>query len=395
MNESLLAEMKHYIGFDDRDGEALRGLAPYVRSAVPIAVDRFYDAILIHPGARAVITGGEEQLERLRQSLLGWVSELFDGRYDQEYFAKHEEIGRVHVRVGLPQHYMFTSMEILRQELDRVIRASGQDPTGEKMTSLHKLLTLELGIMVESYKEGFTAQVRHIERSLVQDRLTRAEHLAEIGSLAASIAHEVKNPLAGVSGAIQVIRNGMSADDPHRPIIAEILRQIDRLDSAVKDLLLYARPHPPRVQPCDLDATVRRVLKILREEPDMQRLKVEFSRDPNLSPIRADENQLEQVIINLLQNAVQASDDGDTIFVRISGGPDQVFLLIEDEGEGIPPDVYEHIFDPFYTTKAKGTGLGLNICRKIIEAHSGEITVQSKPGRGTIVTVRLPINADA
>ncbi len=157
MNESLLTEMKHYIGFDDRDGEVLRGLAPYVRSAVPIAVDRFYEAILIHPGARAVITGGEEQLERLRQSLLGWVSELFDGRYDQEYFAKHEEIGRVHVRVGLPQHYMFTSMEILRQELDRVIRASGQDPTGEKLTSLHKLLTLELGIMVESYKEGFSA----------------------------------------------------------------------------------------------------------------------------------------------------------------------------------------------------------------------------------------------
>lgn len=386
--------MKHYIGFDEKDADVLRSLRAVVEPAFPAVVDRFYEAILAHRGARAVLTGGDEQLASLRKSLHQWLDELFGGNYDQAYFEKHAEIGRVHVRVGLPQHYMFTSMEIIWRELLRVVRQSGIERTAQKLTSLHKLITLELGIMVEAYKESFSAQVRHVERSLVQDRLTRAEHLAEIGSLAASIAHEVKNPLAGISGAIQVIRSGMAPDDPHRPIIAEILSQIDRLDSAVKDLLLYARPHPPRIQPCDLDAVIQRVLKILRKEPDVQRVRLEYVRDPSLSPIRADENQIEQVVMNLIQNAVQASEDGDVVHVRVNSGTDKVLLAIEDQGQGIPPHVFDRIFEPFFTTKAKGTGLGLNICRKIAEAHQGNIAVESVVGRGTLVTLKLPISPE-
>lgn len=234
------------------------------------------------------------------------------------------------------------------------------------------------------------AQVRQVERDAVQARLREAEQLAHVGQLAASLAHEIKNPLTGISGAIQVIRANLKPSDPHWPVLGEVLRQINRLDRSVKDLLVYARPKPPRYQRCDVSRATERVLAVLRKEPEFDRIRMECELPRNLPAIAADENQLEQLLMNLVLNAAQASAPGGVVRLVAAVRTGGIRLVVEDRGCGMPEDVARRAFEPFYTTKARGTGLGLPICRKIVEAHGGTIAVRSTPGEGTEVTVELP-----
>jgi len=391
--QSVFEDMKTFIGFGQEDAENLRALAPVIRPAVAEIVEHLYQEISRHAATREALAGSEARAARLRQSLTLWINSLFSGSYSQEYLKERAAVGQTYGRVELDQRFMLAGVEFLRQELVGVVRRSNLAQPEAKLASLHKLLTLDSGLMLESYKEAYSARVRETERSLVQDKLTRAEHLAEIGSLAASIAHEVKNPLAGISGAIQVIRKGLEPDDPRRPIIAEVLGQIDRLDSAVKDLLLYARPNPPRIRQCDLDAIINRMLKLLGTEPDLQPVRVDYQSDRDLPPLPADEAQIEQVLMNLLLNAAQASREGDTISINVAANDSFLRLVLRDNGQGMDDIVRQRMFEPFFTTKARGTGLGLSICRKIVEAHHGRIDVETELGEGTTVTVDLPTEA--
>ncbi len=390
MHEPVLEDMKRSIGFTAEDAVNVRSLAHPAARLAPAVVERFYEELLRQPGAAAVFTGGVEQIARLRGLLSAWLREVFEGAYDQNYFQKRLRIGRTHVRVGLPQHFMVAGMEIIWTELERGLRTGPGDGAGAAIRSLHKLLMLDLAIMLESYKESHSEQVRSVERRAVKEQLTRAEHLAEIGQLAASLAHEIKNPLAGISGAIQIMRDGMRADDPHRPIVNEILGQISRLDATVKDLLFYARPNPPRATTLALGDVVTRVLSLLREEPALQRVRIVHEPGPSDAAIHADDTQIEQLLINLILNAAHASPDGGAIHLRITQHAGHIRLAVMDRGTGMAPEVRDQAFEPFFTTKAKGTGLGLSICRRIVDAHGGNIELESELGRGTTVIVDLP-----
>ncbi|MFN0137622.1 MAG: protoglobin domain-containing protein [Phycisphaerae bacterium] len=388
----VFEEMKEYVGFTSCDADNLRALGFFIEPLIAPTVDRFYDTILRHPGARAVFTNAE-QVSRLRFSLVHWIETLFGGTYDEAYVRARSAIGRVHVRVGLPQHYMFTAMEVIWQDLRDGFRKLPIPDLDERLNSLHKLITIETGIMLQSYKEHYSERVREIEREFMQDQLSHAEHLAQVGQLAASLAHEIKNPLAGISGAIQVIRDNMPLDDGRRPILAEVLRQIARLDGTVKDLLVYARPRPPRFAACNLDRLLRRVLTMMREEPELRQVQFEETGLDSPTAIQADESQIEQVMINLMQNAVQASHDRGSVRVGLVSEIDYVMILVEDRGEGMNDETVRRAFEPFFTLKSKGTGLGLPICKRIIDAHDGSISISSVVGRGTVVTVRLPRKA--
>lgn len=389
MQSASLDEMKRIIGFSERDAENVRALAPSILPAVPAVVDRFYARLQQEPATRAVFVGGDRQMERLSEAVASWLHELVEGAYDDAFYDKRRGVGITHVRVGLPQHYMFTGMELLWQELERRIRDERVDDVEEKIRSLHKLLTLDLAVMLDSYMKGYAEQVREFERSAVEEKLTRAEHLAEIGQLAASLAHEIKNPLAGISGAIQIIRDAMAQTDPHQSIVTEILAQIRRLDATVKDLLQYARPMPPQAAKVELAAVVKRVLTVLQGEPALQRVRVDYKKPKSDTLIHADDRQLEQLLINLILNAAHASEDGGVIYLGIKGGTGRVRLVVRDEGRGMTTEVRSRAFEPFFTTKARGTGLGLSICRRIAEVHGGDIELDSQVGRGTTVTVTL------
>lgn len=390
MRLELVQEMKRLVSFGESDEESVRSLGPRLRPLLPRVVERFYERLLAHPEARAVFTGGEEQMARQRDLLARWLENLFAGTYDEAYFSDLLKIGVAHVRTSVPQQLMVTGMEIIRQELFECLVKARSRFTPEQGVSLQKLLTLNLTMMLESYKENYETLVRKDERSAVEEKLTRAEHLAEIGQLAASLAHEIKNPLAGISGAIQIIRESLGTDDPHRPILTEVLGQIRRLDATVKDLLQYARPIPPRLKRCTVGDVIKRITGVLREEPALQNVRIEHAGITDGTVIMADENQIEQLLLNLIINAAHASREGDRIVVDANPDGEHVDLIVRDFGAGMSSEVRHQAFEPFFTTKSKGTGLGLSICRRIVEAHGGTMSMESEHGRGTTVYVRLP-----
>jgi signal transduction histidine kinase len=389
MPAAVFEEMKQYVAFDHRDAANLRALGRIVERHLPAVAERFYQAVQGHPATRRVLAGDAGRGQTLRGVLLTWLRGLFCGVYDAEYARQRAQIGRTHVRVGLPQHFMIVAMEMVWQELGQLIRSQPATGKNAKLASLHKLLTIETGLMLESYRGSQIAEVRQVERDAMQARLREAEQLAQIGQLAASLAHEIKNPLAGISGAIQVIRASLKESDPHWPVLGEVLRQISRLDRSVKDLLVYARPKPPQYQRCDLRRAMERVLTLLRKEPEFERVRFEHRIPAGVPPIAADEHQLEQLLMNLLLNAAQASPPGGVVRLLTAAQDGRVRVVVEDRGCGMTLEVARRALEPFFTTKARGTGLGLPICQKIVEAHGGTLSIHSVPGEGTEVTVEL------
>lgn len=390
MAGDLFAEMKRYVGFTEADARTLADLRSRISPYLPEVVDRFYTALLADPTARAVLEADPNRLPRLRVYLREWLEMLFCGVYDTAYYEQRCRIGRTHVRVDLPQHYMFTAMNIIRIKLSERLRAFQLPNACEALNALHKLLDLELAIMNETYREDYVDRIQSIERLEFEQRISESEHLATIGQLAASLAHEIKNPLAGISGAIQVLGAELNDGHPHKEIIAEALRQIDRLDAAVRDLLLYARPKQPSLRREDVSQIVAHALILLRQEPAFLPVRVRCEGLTEQHWALVDETQIKQVITNLMINAAHACEDGGSVECRISKHGDKVRLVIEDDGVGMQPHVLARAFEPFYTTKARGTGLGLAICRRIVETHQGTIEVESEPGMGTRVTIELP-----
>jgi signal transduction histidine kinase len=390
MAGTALDEMKRQIGFDETDAIRVRALGEILRPRFDEVVDSFYDKVTGNAEARAILIEGQAQLKRLHDKFSEWLEEVFCGVYDDAYYRKRLVIGETHVRINMPQHFMLTFMDAIWQELSRQVDETDLEDRDAYLSSLHKILSLDTAIMLESYKERYSDRIRHEERTVAEERITRSEHLAEIGQLAASLAHEIKNPLAGISGAIQVIGDAMASDDPHKEIIREILGQVKRLDGSVKDLLVYARPNPPEMTSCPIGLVVERVLRLMKGTPTFHHTDVVFEAEADVPAILADERQIEQLIMNLLVNAAHATPEAGTIRVRLKALDDMVCLTIQDPGVGMEKSVAQRAFEPFFTTKAKGTGLGLPICKKIVEAHRGTIALTSELGRGTVVVVALP-----
>lgn len=396
MSQSIFDDMKKYVGFDAKDADAIVSLKPIVAPHFERIVDEFYDVLLQSPGASAVLLVDDGRLHRLRDSLEDWLDTFFSGVYGAEFEEQRNRIGRAHVRVGLPQRYMITGIEILRQCLRRVVEES--EDAGQysaKIPSLDKLLTLELGIMLETYKESYSANLRESERSAVEEQLTRAQHLAQIGQLSASLAHEIKNPLAGISGAIQIIREGLPREHHHYDIIGEVLAQIKRLDNAVKDLLVYSRPAPPKLAACRLNSVIKRMSQMVSDGSDARQADIELDLGDEDPVILADEANIEQLVLNLLLNAAHAAHDCGAVAATTRSRDHHVEFVVKDSGPGMSVETMGRAFEPFFTTKARGTGLGLPICKRIVESHAGRIKIESTPGAGTTVRVQLPLASEA
>ncbi len=387
---AFLEDLARYVGFSDRDAAVLRELRGTLEPYLPRVIDRFYGEILRHAGAKRILSGGEAQLARLRAHLYQWLHSLLSGPMDAAYLQQRFTIGQVHVRVGLPQQYMVAAMHVIRDEFDLILNELDADEAEPYRHAIQKALSIDLATMLESYKNSYAERVRELERAAIEDRFSRVEQLALIGQLAASLAHEIKNPLAGISGAIQVIRDDTAVDHGHRPILEEILRQISRLDGTIKDLLNYARPQPARFKLCRLHDIITRVATLLRREPAVSKVRLEYADCSNVEPLFADEHQIEQLLINLLLNAAHASRPGSPVTLRGDADERELRLLVEDRGHGMDEETRRQAFKAFFTTKARGTGLGLPICQRIVDAHGGTISLRSEPGKGTCVEVKLP-----
>lgn len=237
---------------------------------------------------------------------------------------------------------------------------------------------------------GRSSILRDLTHQLeMQEELVRTRSLATLGEMAASVAHEIKNPLAGISGAIQVIAGALDANDPRREIMGEVIAQVRRLDRTVRDLLVFARPWKPELQPVDLVDLLERAAVLLRQEPRMKEIAIRLE-GPESVRLEADPGLLQEVLVNLVHNAADAMPSGGLI--RLVAGAENgcATLHVVDDGTGIPPEVREKLFRPFFTTKTRGTGLGLAISKKIVDAHGGRMEIGGVPGKGTDVGITLP-----
>jgi signal transduction histidine kinase len=225
-------------------------------------------------------------------------------------------------------------------------------------------------------------------------QLERADRLASIGEMAAGIAHEIKNPLAGISAAVTIIRDDISADDPRSMILGEVLQQVQRLDKTVNDLLFFGKPSLPEFSCIDINDILESTCKFASQHRSVFNIVKRINLAPDLPTVYADGKQMQQVFLNLFLNAFQAMVGGGTL--TITSGTvfrqdrEYVSIDVADTGPGIPPQILEKIFTPFFTTKAQGTGLGLPICCKLIQLHNGDIRVTSDDHNGTIFTIELP-----
>jgi two-component system sensor kinase FixL len=253
-------------------------------------------------------------------------------------------------------------------------------------------MRLSVGEMRIGFDHHFTGILHDLTPTLeLETRLREQTAMARLGEMAAVIAHEVKNPLAAVRGAIQVIGGRLPSDSKDKPVITEILSRIDALDSLIKDLLLFARAPQPRLSAVDLESLVRVTSAFLSDDPMLSALNVVISS--SAGPVQGDPELLNIVFQNLLINAAQAVEGHGTVTVTISGDRQWVRVDIADAGPGMSDEVRRNLFRPFFTTKARGTGLGLPTAKRLVELHGGSIAVESTMGVGTTVTVLLPAAA--
>jgi two-component system, NtrC family, sensor histidine kinase HydH len=374
------ASIKRYVEFDETSVALLAELHPIAAPYFEAIVDDFYATIEAHPEAQRVITGGRAQIERLKQTLIAWLGSVLLGPHDAAYLESHARIGRVHVRIALPQQFMFTAMNRIRSRLIEIVHRNVPGDVEHRIAvarALNQILDLELAIMLDTYRENYIAKVR------------AAERLATIGQLAASIGHELRNPLGIIDSSLYLIRQRMARaniDDPHLVKHWEkITAQVKHCSKTINNLLDLARDRPPTRRPVPLHTLIQRARE-LTAPPAGVEVVVNAPHDLKLF---ADPDDLLHVLSNLLLNAAQAQGDSGRIEIEAAPFKGGVEIRVRDHGPGVPPENRDRIFEALFTTKARGTGLGLALCRRIIFAHGGEIQLEAR-GPGACFRIWLP-----
>jgi len=226
------------------------------------------------------------------------------------------------------------------------------------------------------------------ERREAERRLRAQESLAKVGQLAAIVAHEVRNPLAGIRGAVQILSR-RTLEEEDRKIMGRIVERVDALNALTEDLLVFARPHTPELASIRLQAVLAAAQRLLAGHADLAAVSVQIQGED--VGLEADEKMLQDVFLNLFLNAAQAMKGEGAIRVAIRVDNGTVHVDVEDGGPGIPPDARERLFEPFFTTRHRGTGLGLPIVKRDVEAHGGDVAITCPEEGGTRVTVSLPL----
>jgi len=247
----------------------------------------------------------------------------------------------------------------------------------------------DLGRNFNHMMEQLRESREEIER-LHRTQISRAEHLATLGEMATGLAHEIRNPLAGIAGVIEIIGRDLPVTSPARAVVKDVRQEIAQINRILTDLLETARPHPPQVCRSNLNTTVEHTVMLARQQVLSKPIKIELQGAPDLPEVEHDSDQIHQVLLNLLLNAVQAIEGSGTVRVEIGSRDDYASVVVSDTGRGIPPQNLSNIFRPFFTTKGNGTGLGLSLARRIVEEHHGRIEVSSAVGKGSRFEVLLP-----
>jgi PAS domain S-box-containing protein len=339
------------------------------RSIIHSAVDGIV-VIDVHGRVEAFNPAAERLFGYSEKDLLGQnVNVLMPSPYHEEhdsYVARYVATGRAKI-IG-----------------------TGREVTGRRRDGTTFPLHLSVGELRVEGERKFTGILHDLTgRVRLEERLREAATLAKVGEMAAVIAHEVKNPLAGIRGAMQVIGGRLPADSRDAAVLVDIVRRIDALDGLMKDLLVFARPPHPRRASVDVVPLVTMTADLMCQDPSLKNVQVDV--EGSAPPVLADAEMLKIVFHNLLINSAHAMQGQGRIDVAIAAIDSTCQISFSDTGPGIPEEIRDKIFTAFFTTKSRGSGLGLATAKRLVEAHQGEIEVESPRTGGTRVTIRLPI----
>jgi len=307
-------------------------------------------------------------------------------------YRERDVIGR-NVSMLMPSPYGEEHDGYLRRYLrtgEQRIIGVGREVTGKRRDGTTFPLHLSVGELSVAGEPKFTGILHDLSaRVRMEEQLREQAALARLGEMAAVIAHEVKNPLAGVRAAVQIIGSRLPADAQDGAIVKEIVNRIDDLAELINELLLFARPPRPRFVPVDVAPIVAITAELLTIDPDLRNVRVDVRG--SAPAVMADPALLKIVFLNLMVNGAQAMQNRGTLEIALREAGRECEVTFRDSGPGIPADIRERIFAPFFTTKSRGTGLGLPTARRFVEAHQGTLVVDCPAGGGTTVTVRLPV----
>lgn len=253
--------------------------------------------------------------------------------------------------------------------------------------------TIELQKTAQGLEESYQKlQIQSEKMMAVEEKLRRAEKLSTLGEMAAVLAHEIRNPLGSIRGTAEILRDDYKPGEPKHEFIEIQIKETERLNRVVEDFLHMARPQPVDMHPCPVQEELEMIVTLTKN--DARERKIKLVLQPPTVPviIKADGEKLRQAFLNIAINALQATPPGGSVIISTSVYKTALCeIRFRDTGPGIDTETLAKIFEPFYTTKPDGTGLGLAITKKIIESHNGTLLVESEPGHGTTVTVRLPM----
>lgn len=371
-------DLQRYVGWTEDDARCIASAAKVIEPHIPRLIDDFYAEIMRHPAANKVITGGEVQVQRLKGTLRNWLEQLFSGTYDENFVMARWQVGLRHVEIGLDQVYTNVALSRIRNGLIDVLGDSWSRPQPEltsAIKSLNRLLDLDLAIIEDAYQYEFLQRQKRIERLVV------------IGQMASGIAHELRNPLNVVRTSVFFLKNAKNASPEKREEhLDRIQRQVAIANDVITALSDFAKLPLPTADPVPVKELLAEVLASI----DLPKsISPSITCDETMPAIVGDRRQLAIVFGNLIRNAVDAMPQGGQLILRaIPDGP-ALCVEVQDSGQGISPEVIHRIFEPFFSTKARGLGLGLAITKAIVDNHRGLLLVKSQPGQGTNFTVRL------
>lgn len=283
---------------------------------------------------------------------------------------------------------------LIARPVHRLAEAMERVRRGDLDVSVPPVGTREIDVVIA----GFNSMMERLREAAKREeevqrlQMARAEQLATVGEMAAGLAHEIRNPVAGVKAAVEVLASQLDRDDPKRSILGESAGELDRVDGVIKHLLNFARPRQPDAKPADLNELVREAAMLTAAQASIEGVEVRFSLYPGLPTVRVDPGMIRQVLVNLILNAVHAVTGANARMIVLSteavGG--EVLCRVRDTGPGVVEMDGEAIFKPFVTSKPRGTGLGLSISRRLIELHGGRLWLENPGHPGACFVFSVP-----
>lgn len=401
--------MKRYLGLSEEEAALLKKLGPRMEKYLPGLAERFYAQIPLHPNASRVFSGGDLQIEHLKQTLQEWARGLFRGVYEEDYAAERHEIGVRHVRIGVDQKYVVSAMGIVRSYLFDclLLEFHASDQRLRYARALGKLLDLDLTLICESYMQATLENLRSIN-----EHLERANRELDAASRSkddflALVSHELRTPLNSVLGFSKLILDGLATSpQEEKELLRDVYASAQHLLGLVNDILDIGRIEAGKlslhIQTLDPRPVLESSMALIAVQAVEKNLKVcDETAGIELPPIRADEARLRQVLLNLFMNAIKFTPKGSITLRAADTSPRRFLRLeIEDTGIGIPQDKQETVFEKFVQAESvrarryQGSGLGLAISRKLVELMGGEIGLGKASGdHGTLVWFTVPVAA--